>query len=266
MKKLLFSISFLAVTCIILVSCDKNGFTLKENVFIEGKASLKVNYLTPTQARPTYQIKLDGVRISNNLIYPTPFPGGGLNTGGGNYADYLAANPGQRKIDISIPKVGTNEDSVQLASATVTLDANKSYSLYFCDTAANLSSFMLEDDLNSPDSGFTKFRFINLMPDVAAGIDLYFGTGSTSTTSTKVQGPIAYKGVSPYFLIPLNTGTVWSIRPGGAAATTTALATYTSASTVVNQRVFTAIARGYSTISTPTTDGRLRAISFIYNR
>lgn len=265
MKKINFIYS-LFLLGILFTSCKKNSFSVKENIFIDGQASLKINYFSPTQARPAYQIKIDGNRVSSNLTYPTPFPGGGLNTGGGSFADYLAVAPGSRKVDISIPNVGTNLDSIVLASATVDLAANKVYSLYFVDTAANLSTILLEDDLTSPDSGFVKYRFINLMPDLAAGLDLYFGTGTTSTTSVKVAGPILFKQVSDYFTVPINTGTVWSIRPGGALATSTAITSYTSASTVINQRVFTIATRGYSTVATPTTDGRIRAISFIFNR
>jgi hypothetical protein len=258
-------ISPLSLLLLLLPGCDKNEFNLKENIFIEGKAQLKVNFVSSYQRNPAFQIKIDGIRVSNNITYFTPFPGGGLNTGGGNYADYLAVDPGARKVSISIPNVGTNNDSVLLASADVTLEANKTYSLYFADTAATTFSMLTEDDLSFPDSGYTKFRFINLMPDLAAGLDLYFGTGATSTTSTKVAGPILYKGMSSYFTIPINTGNVWSIRPGGAAATTTALASYTSASTVVNQRVFTISSRGYNSI-TGATDPRRRLFSFIYNR
>lgn len=224
---------------------------------------MKVNFISSYQANPSYQIKVDGIRVSSNLTYATPFPGGGLNTGGGNYADYLAVEPGERKITISRPYVGTNNDSVELAAATVTLAADKFYSLYFADTAANTTSILLEDDLKAPDSGFVKYRVVNLIPDLAAGVDIYFGTGATSTTSTKVAGPIAYKASSQYFTVPINTGTVWSFRPGGAAATTTATASYTSASTVTNQRVFTIITRGYNS---QTAAPRAKAISFIYNR
>ena len=268
MKKLNYIFTIFALG-MLFTACKKNSFSVKENTFIDGQASLKVNFFSATQAKPAYQIKIYGNRVSSNLTYPTPFPGGGLNTGGGSYADYFAVAPGSRKVDISIPNVGTNTDSILLASATVDLAANKVYSLYYVDTAANLTTILLEDDLTSPDSGFVKYRFVNLMPDVAAGLDLYFGTGSTSTTSVKVAGPILFKDKSDYFNLPINstaTAPVWSLRPGGALATTTAIATYTSASSVVNQRVFTVSSRGFSTISTPSTDGRIRAISFIYNR
>jgi hypothetical protein len=247
-----------------LSACEKNSFKVKDNIFIEGKASLKVNFFSSYRANPAYHIKLDGVRVSSNLTYATPFPGGGLNTGGGNYADYLAAEPGTHKVSIAIPYFGTSNDSLELASANITVEADKLYSLYFADTTANTFSMTVEDNITSPDSGFTKYRLLNLMPDLPE-VDLYFGTGSTSTTSTKVAGPVKYKEMSTYFTVPINTGTVWSIRPGGAAATTTALFSYTNSSTVVNQRVFSISTRGYKAI-TSSSDPRRGVFSFIYNR
>jgi hypothetical protein len=264
MKRFIRPFFTLAAITMLVAGCKKNKFNLKDTTFIDGKASLKVNFISSYQKNPTFQIKVDGIRVSNNLTYFTPFPGGGLNTGGGSYADYLAIEPGQRKVSISLPFTGTNNDSVELASTDITLEANKVYSLYFADTATNTFSMLTEDNLASPDSGYTRYRFINLMPDLPT-VDLYFGTGSTSTTSVKVAGPVNYKQMSDYFEVPINTGTVWSIRPGGAAATTTALTSYTSASTVVNQRVFTIATRGYNSITT-STDPRRRLFSFIYNR
>ncbi|MES2776746.1 MAG: DUF4397 domain-containing protein [Bacteroidota bacterium] len=249
---------------LLLTACEKNQFALKENVFVTGKARLKVNFASSYGANPLYQVNIDGIRVSNGLTFFTPFPGGGLNTGGSNYADYLAAEPGMRKITISRPFLGTAKDSVELASATVDLTADKIYSLYFVDTAANTTSVLVEDILNSPDSGFAKFRFINLMPDMPTA-DLYFGTGTTAATSTKVAGPIAYKGVSDYFTIPITTGTVWSVRPGGAASSTTADTSYTSASTLTNQRIYTVVTRGYRLVRAAA-DVRKRNVSFIYNR
>ncbi len=87
------------------------------------------------------------------------------------------------------------------------------------------------------------------------GIDLFFGT-------TKVAGAIAYLGTSPYFNVAINTGTAWSLRRAGGA---TAIASYSSASTTTNQRVFTVIARGYVSVGTSTSEVRRAAVSFIYN-
>ncbi|MCA0381901.1 MAG: DUF4397 domain-containing protein [Bacteroidetes bacterium] len=264
MRNNLFMLLLAAVGFAGLVSCEKNSFAAKDNIFVEGKSKLKINFFSSYQSNPSFHIKIDGIRVSNLLTYATPFPGGGLNTGGGSYADYLSVEPGTHKVTIARPFTGTNGDSVELASATISIAADKVYSLYLADTAANTISVLAEDNLNSPDSGFCRYRFINLMPDLPE-VDLYFGTGATSTTSTKVAGPVKYKELSDYFNVALNSGSVWSIRPAGAAATTTALTSYTSTSSVVNQRVFTISTRGYNAITT-STDPRRRLVSLIYNR
>ena len=253
-----------AVTTVVTTGCEKNEFHLKENIFVTNKAYLKVNFVSSYRANPLYQVKVDGIRVSNGLTFFTPFPGGGLNTGGGNYADYLGVDPGSRKVTISLPFTGSDKDSIELASATVDLKAQKFHSLYFGDTAANTFSMLLEDDLTPPDSGFTRFRFINLIPDMPTA-DLYFGTGSTAATSMKVSGPIAYKSVSNYFNVPINTGTVWSMRLGGTDVSTMVDTSYTSTSSVINQRIFTITTRGYRSIRA-STDPRRRMFSFIYNR
>lgn len=254
-KNIFGAMAFLLTIALIASSCKKNEFTLKETELITNKAFLKVNFMSAYKIPYSTQIKVDGNRVSNTLTYATPFPGGGLNTGGGSYADYLAVEPGSRKIDISIPVTGTSTDSVPLASNTITLEKDKFYSLYFADTASNTKALLSLDDNSRPDSGFVRYKFINLIPDVPEGIDLYFGT-------TKVAGPIAYLGTSPYFNVAINTGTAWSLRRAGG---TTAISSYSSASSTTNQRVFTAVARGYVSVGTSTSEVRRAAVSFIYN-
>lgn len=265
MKNIIKSLLYTCLVVVLFAGCKKNEFSLKDTTLVENKAGLKINYMSAYKIAYPTQYKVDGARVSSLITYATPFPGGGLNTGGGSSADYLTVDPGSRKISVSLPVSGTNTDSVELASATISVDQNKFYSLYFADTASNTKSYLSEDDTNRPDSGFVRYKFINLIPDVPAGFDLYFGTGSTSTTSVKVAGPIGFLAASNYFTIPINTGSTWSIRPAGAPATVTARSVYTSGSSVTNQRVFTVISRGYTSI-TSSSDIRRPLISFIYNK
>ena len=254
MKKFLSIIT----TCILLYSCDKNGLNISTGIDASNDAQLKVNFFSSYRANPGYQVKINDTRVSNVLTYVTPFPGGGLNTGGGSTADYLAVSGGNAKVSIAFPKTGTNEDSLKVSDTTVALEAGKKYSLYFADTGAKTTKLLVMDTLTTPDSGFAKYKFINLIPDLAA-LDLYIGT-------TKVASNIPYKGVSPSFTVATNSAsTTWAIRPAGAASTTTALNTYANASSIGNQRVYTVVARGYNSI-TATTDPRRRWISLIYNQ
>ncbi|WP_240755237.1 DUF4397 domain-containing protein [Pedobacter sp. SYP-B3415] len=169
-----------------------------------------------------------------------PYPGGGYNTLGDSRADYLRATPGKQEVSISIPKRGTLTDSVVLYKTEITTEPGKAYTLHLTDTAANTKSFLTQDDHSIPDSGFVRFRFVNLMPNVPA-VDLYYG-------GVLVVGNISYLSASDYFLRPILTtaAVAWTIRPTGSAPTSTALATYTSANTFLNRRSYTVFATGYS--------------------
>lgn len=257
MKKLLYGLGLFAVTAI--SSCEKNEITNSEYIEVPGNAQLKVMFFSTYRGNPLFQIKNNDVRISNTLgggTNQTPYPGGGLNTGGPTpTADYLDVTPGSNKISIAIPKVGTGTDSVQLASYTGNMDAGQRYSLFFTDTAANTAAVLVSDTLARPDSGYSKYVFVNLMPDLPSA-DLYIGT-------TKVASAIPYKGISPSFWIATNTSnTTWAARTAGG---TTNLFTYANAGTIANQRTFIITIRGYNSV-TATTDPRQRRIGFIITK
>lgn len=262
------SIIYFAVSLfVILASCKKNSVPVPYTP-VSDSALLKINYTSLYKANPnpSVQLEVNGQRVSSLLTYGTstytsyPYPGGGLNTGGGSTPDYFSVAPGSNKISVAIPKVGTSIDSVVLYSTNITLAGGNYYTLHIADTAANMQSVLITEDVAAPDSGFSKYRFVNLMPDQTA-LDLYFGT-------TKVASNIPYKGSSPVFTLTQANAYQWAIRPAGAASTSTALVTYPTGSslhTVPNQRVFTVYARGYSSV-TSSTDPRRGQISLFYNR
>jgi len=238
-------------------SCKKNVLRVSPYDLTDGQALLKINYASPYAANPSVQIKINGIRVSPATInYPTPFPGGGLNTNGTNYADYFSVTPGKDSVVISIPKKNTNIDSVIVFATTVTTVANQYQTLHIADTAANTQTVYVVDPANKPDSGFVQYRFVNLSPN-STGLDLYFGT-------TKLISNLAYKAVSDTFSLPAGNSLAWTLRAAGATTTLSTAATYTNASTVANQRVFTVYARGY--VGLPVTDTRTAKVSLIYNK
>jgi len=240
----------------VLASCTKNELNITGSTVVDNSSTqVKVFFVSAYRSNPAHQININDVRVSNVLTTATPFPGGGLNTGGGSTADYLAIKPGDNKFSVSVPKKGTNTDSVVLAAGTNTLEGGKKYSLYVTDTAANTSFVLVQDTLARADSGFVKYKFVNLIPDQAA-IDLYIGT-------VKVASNIAYKAVSASFTLPSNNAsTSWTIKAAGGTANIGSA--YSSATTISNQRVFTIVARGYSKI-TSSSDPRYPKVSFSFN-
>jgi len=223
-----------------LASCKKENKLIAEvdEVNTSSQAFVKINYASAYAANSSVQLKVNNTRVSYLLTARTPFPGGGYNTGGASQDDYLALTPGTVPFSISIPNKNTNNDSVVLFNSNITLAAGKHYSVHIADTAAKTKMIVLEDDISKADTGQSKYRFVNLIPNVTA-IDLYYGT-------TLVAGNIPYLGNSNYFTMPRPaTSLAWSIREAGTGPTGTVLATYTSASSTLSERSYTAFAMGY---------------------
>jgi hypothetical protein len=241
-----------AAAVLLLASCKKHIIEVLPVTETAGMSNLKIVYASAYTTNFTVQLKVNDERVSNSITYTTPFPGGGLNTQGSNWPLYLGIAPGSNKITLSQQKVGTNVDSIVRFNGSVSLAADKYYTAYLTDTAANTQVVLLEDSRTPPANGTSRFKFVNLMPNLPAA-DLYFGTDL-------VAANVAYKAVSPNFTIPRGSVGSWSIRPAGAAPTTTALATY-AMSSIPNQQIYTIFSRGYS----GQTGNRVPAISLHYN-
>ncbi len=231
--------SFIAATVLLAVSCKKDIDYKTDSSFVEpSTALLKINYLSAYTTNPSVQLAINGERVSGLIAGRTPFPGGGFNTNGSSFPDYLAVKPGANVLKISIPKRLTNVDSIVLFTGNLSLEATKNYTAHITDTFAKTKMLVIEDSMWAAPRGQSKYRFLNMMPNVPF-IDLYFGT-------TKVAGAIPYLGSSAYFYIPVPaTSLTWSIRETGTSATSTALATYLSGNTSTSQRVYSVFALGY---------------------
>lgn len=216
------------------------------------KALLKINYASAYVTNPSVQLNIDDVRVSGLITGRTPFPGGGYNTSGSNFPDYLAVTPGTRKVSVVIPKKNTNVDSIVLFSTQADLTANTSQTLHIMDTFTRTKSLLVKDDVGATSLNKIRYRFVNLMPN-ANPLDLYFGT-------EKVASAVPYNTEGVVFEMPTQLSAAWTIREVGSA---TVLATYTSANTVLNQRVYTAFAMGYKGASATATKPY---ISFFLNR
>ncbi len=261
--------SFITVTAIaalaVVTGCKKEAEKSPFDVTYSGSsmASLKVIYTSPYFKRDSVQIKINDARVTNTFLSPTttntptPFPGGGLNTGGGSVPDYFLLTPGDTKISVAIPKLLKNVDSIVKFSGNVTLDAGKKYSAFIADTAANAKIVLVpESGVTPADSTTSVFKFVNLIPNQPA-IDLYF-------KNVLVSGNIAYGAYSPEFSLPSDSTGQWAIRIAGAAPASAAIVTYptgTTNQTIPKRRVMTVFCKGYTGAAAP----RIPVISLIYN-
>lgn len=238
--------------------CDKEGVKYSDYELVDPNQSfLKVNYNVAFKNNPFVQLKINGVRRSGtNIQTRYPFPGGGFNTLGGSTGDYLPVNPGNNQISISIPKKGTNIDSVEIYTTMIQTESGKRYSLHLADSL-NRKHLLVDEDVSLPDTNSIRYRFVNLMANVPA-IDLYNGT-------VKVASNIPFMGISDKFVrsISSTTSPSWSIRAAGASPTSTAIATYSSNNTKLDQRVYTVFATGYTGL---TDAARKPYVAFYYVR
>ncbi len=255
MYKLFIPAAILFSTVMLITACDKNEIKYGEfDVISPDKALLKINFVSSYQSNPTVYLALDGNRVSNPITSRTPFPGGGYNTGGGSTADYMVVNPGAHKFSVVIPQKGANigVDSIKLFETDITVEGGKYQTLHITDTTANTKSVMLSDNNARPDSGYIRYKFVNLIPN-AGPVDLYYD-------ATIVAPNVDYLK-SAEFTMPLPAATKnWTLRPAG--STTLTIGTpYSNGSTITNRRVYTIFALGYKDM----TDTRKPYISFLLN-
>ncbi len=237
MKKTFINL-LLAASVLMMVGCKKSkDYKAEFDRTGPNDALLKVIYASAYSLNPTVQLSIDDVRVSGLITGRTPFPGGGFNTSGANFPDYLSVSPGNRKFSVAIPKKGTNVDSVVLFTTQISLDKAKNYTLNIMDTLTKTKALLVVDSVEQPAPSTVKYRFVNLMPNVPR-IDLYYN-------SLRVATNIAYNTEGVVFSLPVFIAGTWSIRETGTAPASTALATYPTGGTIANQRMFTAFAMGY---------------------
>jgi hypothetical protein len=255
MKKIIIN-ALLFSAVVLAVSCTKKIDYIADSTFAStDNTFLKINYLSAYTANPGVQLSVNGTRVGGLIFGRTPFPGGGYNTNGSNFPDYLSVLTGGNTLSIAIPKKGTNTDSVALFSINLTLTAGKNYTVHVSDTSTKTKALLIEDNIDFIEAGKSRYKFANMMANVPF-IDLYFGT-------TVVAPAIPYLGQSAYFTLPFSTTvTAWTIRETGTSPTSTALATYSSINTTLNQRGYTIFSSGYK----GATAARLPYISFLLNK
>lgn len=253
MKKTILYISLLS--CLFFFACKKISVTVvpyDAYGISPTQGLLKVVYASAYTANPTVRLRLNGNIVSNGITGRTPFPGGGYNTAGSNYPLYLSIPQGDNTLAVTIVKSGTSVDSIVLFQTTFNIPDNSAYTLHITDTlspsANKTTTLLVKNPTNPVNPGFCRYRFVNLIPNGA--VDLYIN-------GIKIVSNIAYKQASDTFRVAIGANTpgvtdplsipapTWAIRTAGAAATSTALATYQSTNTMIDTKVYTIFSMGY---------------------
>lgn len=256
-------LTFVLAAIAIVISCKKNVLRVSPYDGVDGKALLKVNYASPYLRNPTLRIKLNDEIVSSGITYTTPYPGGGYNTQGNSYADYLSVVPGDVKLALVQTKVGSNVDSIVYYSATINLKPNAFQTVHITDTMVNetlnnTTNVITLDYGTRPDSGRVLYRFINLIPN-AGPLDLYYGPN-------KLVSGLDYKKFSDTFSMQSGASQTagWILRKKDSTAILGSAYTASAAGVVANQRVFTVYARGYAGL--PAADIRSPKVSLLFNK
>src|SRR5215213_3829853 len=92
----------LGTTLLFMGGCEKNSFKVRQSTYPEGKALVKIGLFTAYNVNSPIRVAINGQVLSNELVYPISFPGGGLNMNGLLNADYLMVEPGASKVELFI--------------------------------------------------------------------------------------------------------------------------------------------------------------------
>lgn len=263
-------LGFLAV--VLVYACQKESGVTNQAYsaydITSSQGQLKINLgFEYTVNLSTMLLKINDSVVSNPIATRTPFPGGGYNTNGSNFALYLGVKQGDNIVSVVIPKVGTIIDSVVLYKTTINIPDNNAYTLHIADTVVNASlnntkSILVKNIINDMDTGWCRFKFVNMIPNLTA-VDLYLN-------GVKIKSAIPYMTATDTFSVrtgvyqPGYSGavTTWAVRPAGALATSTATAFYTNANGLQSQKVMTIFTMGYSGM----TGARLPYVSFTLDK
>ena len=177
------------------------------------KAKVLVVHASPDA--PGVGLLVDDVLINTTaLVYPT-------NTG------YLSVDAGIRNI-----KVDVFGDTTTVINANISLLANQNYSVFAGNSVADITAYVLTDDLTPPATGTAHVRFVHLSPDAPA-VDV-LADGEVLLGNTSFSGYTSFT--------PVEAGT-YAITVNVANTATQAL--NVGNVTFVEGKIYTVFAKGF---------------------
>jgi hypothetical protein len=183
---------------LIIAGCEKNDLRLTVYDLPTDKAYVRFVFLSP--GSPPVMIKVNDVKINgsntpgSNGVFPSII----------NVPDY-AAVPGNGIMKLSLPNLGTANDSVLIFTGNLGIEAAKFYSVILADTGVDRTLFSIEDKLGPvQDSGFFNIRLINAMAKSPAVSLIRVDSASPSVvTRDTIIRDLAYKSGSTFIKVPI---------------------------------------------------------------
>ncbi|MDQ6756828.1 MAG: DUF4397 domain-containing protein [Bacteroidota bacterium] len=235
----------LLFACIIFIftgiSC-KNEIQTLPTFLPTDKAFVRFGLFSPGTS--SVIIKVNDVKVNgavtggNGGLYPVTV----------NFADYAAVTP-NGTFKLSLPNLGTSNDSIVIFNAVLPVESGKYYAVNLADTAADRTVFAILDNIGAiPDSGYFKIRLINAMPKTApVNLIRIDSTSATTVVRDTIAKNISFKAASDYIKTPISPLPGYSflrfrtVTTGGIL-----LASVTPPATNYNQRYVTVYAYGYA--------------------
>jgi hypothetical protein len=204
MKKLtLAPVILILLGSILFLACEKNDLRLTQFDLLTDQGFVKFAMFSPpvSGAITSVMIKVNDIKVNGAT---TPVHNGYFPSN--NLADYAAIAP-NGTFRLSLPNLGTGNDSIVLFTGPLTIETAKPYTVVLADTGVNRTLFSVSDDnIAIPDSGFASVRLVNASPN--AGPLNFIRIDSTSPTvftRDTIARNIAFKSGSTFIKIPFGT-------------------------------------------------------------
>lgn len=233
-------ISLLAT--LFIAGCDKNELRLTVYDLPSDKAYARFYFLSP--GTPAVMIKINDIKLNGSNTSGN----GGLFPSIINQPDYAAVTP-NAAIKLSLPNIGTLNDSAVIFTGNLGLEKGKFYAVTLADTGVDRTLFANETVLAPvPDSGFFNIRFLNAMaksPNLSL-IRIDSASASVVIRDTIVKN-LAFKAASNFIRLPIS-GTNANIRYRMVTVTGVNVGTVQTppATATLNQRSITYYAGGFA--------------------
>ncbi|MFN2437691.1 MAG: DUF4397 domain-containing protein [Chitinophagaceae bacterium] len=255
-------LALLAYSCLIITACDKDTEWNADRTFTAPFSYVRIINVAPSfrtifNERDSVNVSFNGAKFNAGYItYNSVFPS----------ADYSAVPSGNQLVRLNYGVL--NPDSTTIYSFSKTLEGAQRYSLIITDSIKSNNDAVqmwLKDNFTQPAQGMFGIRLVHAVTNDTVGkaIDLYsvrqqknlFTNIQKSTSTDFVYSPIPVSGDT---LIVHRSGT--NIELARIPRTTDVNLPIT----LGNQRVYTVIYKGNTTI-TATTNTRARSLLLYTN-